>query len=204
MRSLFPEEIMAGSVNKVIVLGNLGANPELKYLPSGQAVCEMRIATSETYKDRNEQPQERTEWHRVIVWGKTAENCAKFLQKGRQVYVEGRLQTRSWDDKEGKKQYMTEVVANQVVFLGGGGAGGARGASEEGAPRSAQSGGYGGEAGGGEGGGGYGGGGGGGGYGGGASAKSPAGGSRGYSRNPEPAPMPAEGNEFGGEDDIPF
>ena len=114
---------MAGSVNKVIVLGNLGANPELKYLPSGQAVCEMRIATSETYKDRNEQPQERTEWHRVTVWGKTAENCSKFLQKGRQVYVEGRLQTRSWDDKEGKKQYMTEVVANQVVFLGGGGAG---------------------------------------------------------------------------------
>lgn len=111
---------MAGSVNKVIVLGNLGAKPELKYLPSGQAVCEMRIATTETYTDRQEQRQERTEWHRVVVWGKTAENCAKYLDKGRQVYVEGRLQTRSWDDKEGKKQYMTETVANQVVFLGGG------------------------------------------------------------------------------------
>lgn len=111
---------MAGSVNKVIVLGNLGAKPELKHLPSGQAVCEMRIATTETYTDRQEQKQERTEWHRVVVWGKTAENCAKYLDKGRQVYVEGRLQTRSWDDKEGKKQYMTETVANQVVFLGGG------------------------------------------------------------------------------------
>ncbi len=111
---------MAGSVNKVIVLGNLGAKPELKYLPSGQAVCEMRIATTETYTDRQEQKQERTEWHRVVVWGKMAENCAKYLDKGRQVYVEGRLQTRSWDDKEGKKQYMTETVANQVVFLGGG------------------------------------------------------------------------------------
>lgn len=187
---------MAGSVNKVIVLGNLGANPELKYLPSGQAVCEMRIATTETYRDRNEQPQERTEWHRVVVWGKTAENCAKYLQKGRQVYVEGRLQTRSWDDKEGKKQYMTETVANQVVFLGGGAG---RGGAEDGG-RPAQSGGYGGEAAGG-----YGGGGGGGGYGGGApSAASPGGGGRGYSRNAEPAPPPSDGPEFGGEDDIPF
>src|SRR3569832_1654055 len=114
---------MAGSVNKVIVLGNLGAKPELKYLPSGQPVCEMRIATTETFKDRNDQPQDRTEWHRVVEWGKTGENCAKFLDKGRQVYVEGRLQTRSWDGQDGKKQYMTEVVANQGVFLGGGGRG---------------------------------------------------------------------------------
>ena len=138
---------MVGSVNKVIVLGNLGANPELKYLPSGQAVCEMRVATTETYRDRNEQPQERTEWHRIVVWGKTAENCAKYLQKGRQVYVEGRLQTRSWDDKEGQKRYMTEIVANEVQFLssgrdgggggGGGGAGGGggrRGGGDDGPP----------------------------------------------------------------------
>mgnify|MGYP003514724154 CR=1 FL=1 len=125
---------MAGSVNKVIVLGNLGAKPELKYLPSGQAVCEMRIATSETYTDKNEQKQERTEWHRVVVWGKTAENCAQYLDKGRRVYVEGRLQTRSWDNKEGVKQYMTETVANQVVFLGGGGQREERGES---APRAA-------------------------------------------------------------------
>lgn len=108
---------MAGSVNKVILLGNLGANPELKYLPSGQAVCEIRLATSQTYKDKNDQKQERTEWHRVVAWGKTAENCGKYLQKGRQIYLEGRLQTRSWDDKDGNKRYTTEIVADQVVFL---------------------------------------------------------------------------------------
>jgi single-strand DNA-binding protein len=111
---------MAGGVNRVILIGNLGANPELKYLPSGQAVCEMRLATSESYTDKQGQRQERTEWHRVVVWGKTAENCAKYLEKGRQCYVEGRLQTRSWDDKEGNKRYTTEIVANQVTFLGGG------------------------------------------------------------------------------------
>ena len=104
---------MAGSVNKVIVIGHLGANPEIKYLPSGQPVCEMRIATSETYRDRNDQPAERTEWHRIVVWGKTAENCAKFLTKGQQVYVEGRLQTRSWDDKDGNKRY---IKGPDVVF----------------------------------------------------------------------------------------
>lgn len=112
---------MAGSVNKVILLGNPGANPELKYLPSGQAVCEIRLATSSTYKDKNDQKQERTEWHRVVAWGKTAENCGKYLQKGRQIYLEGRLQTRSWDDKDGNKRYTTEIVADQVVFLRDGG-----------------------------------------------------------------------------------
>ena len=111
---------MAGSVNKVIVLGRLGQNPELKYIPSGQAVCQLSVATSESYKDRNEQMQERTDWHRVQVWGKMAENCAKYLKKGQQVYVEGRLQTRSWDNKEGNKQYVTEIVAGQVVFIGSG------------------------------------------------------------------------------------
>lgn len=117
------------SVNKVILIGNLGANPELKHLPSGQAVCELRLATTDTFTDKQGQKQERTEWHRVNVWGKVAENCAKYLQKGRQVYVEGRIQTRSWDDKEtGQKRYATEIVANQVTFLGGGaGDGGQRG-----------------------------------------------------------------------------
>jgi single-strand DNA-binding protein len=190
---------MAGSVNKVIVIGHLGANPEVKYLPSGQPVCEMRIATSETYRDRNDQPAERTEWHRIVVWGKTAENCAKFLQKGRQVYIEGRLQTRSWDDKEGKKQYMTEIVANSVVFLGGGGAR-EEGAHSGGGYASRESyGGGGGASGGGYGGGG--GGGGGGGYGGGG-----GGGNR-YARPAPAEAAPAMHNDpgdFAAEDDIPF
>lgn len=108
------------SVNKVILLGNLGAKPEVKYLPSGQAVCEMRLATNEQWTDKNDQKQERTEWHRIVVWGKMGENCGQYLDKGRQVYVEGRIQTRSWDDKEsGEKRYMTEIVAHTVQFLGG-------------------------------------------------------------------------------------
>ncbi|HEX4457512.1 MAG TPA: single-stranded DNA-binding protein, partial [Polyangia bacterium] len=123
---------MAASVNKVIIIGNLGAKPELKYLPSGQAVCELRIATNETFTDKQQQKQERTEWHKVIAWGKTGENCAQYLDKGRSVYVEGRLQTRSWDDKTtGEKKYMTEIVANTIQFLGGGGPG--AGAGEGGA-----------------------------------------------------------------------
>src|SRR3954471_5256130 len=127
---------MAGSVNKVILIGHLGAKPELKYLPSGQAVCEMRLATNEVFNDKQNQRQERTEWHRVVVWAKTAENCAQYLDKGRQIYIEGRLQTRSWDDKAtGEKRYMTEIVANQVTFLGsreGGGGGGGGGGGEGG------------------------------------------------------------------------
>lgn len=111
---------MAGSVNKVILIGNLAARPELKYLPSGKPVAEMRIATNETWT-KDGQKQEKTEWHRVVVWDKTAENCAQYLDKGRSVYVEGKIQTRSWDDKNtGEKKYMTEIVANHVVFLGGG------------------------------------------------------------------------------------
>lgn len=120
---------MAGSVNKVILVGNLGADPELRYTGSGTPVCELRLATNESWTDKQGQKQERTEWHRVIVWGKTGENCSKYLSKGRQVYLEGRLQTRSWDDKEGNKRYTTEIIANDVQFLssGGGGGGGARG-----------------------------------------------------------------------------
>lgn len=111
---------MAGSVNKVIIVGNLGADPELKRIPSGKSVCDLRIATNEMWKDAGGVRQERTEWHRVTVWGETAENCAKYLEKGRSVYVEGRLQTRSWDDKDGAKRYATDIVADRVVFLGGG------------------------------------------------------------------------------------
>jgi single-strand DNA-binding protein len=119
------------SLNRVQLIGNLGGAPELKYLPSGKAVCEMRIATNETYKDNNGQKQERVEWHRVKVWGKTGEACAQYLDKGRSVYVEGRIETRSWDDKNtGEKRYATEIVASDVKFLGGEGGGRARGRSK--------------------------------------------------------------------------
>ncbi|HYX93283.1 MAG TPA: single-stranded DNA-binding protein [Myxococcaceae bacterium] len=111
---------MAGGVNKVILIGNLGAAPEVRFTPSGQAVANFRIATSESWTDKGSgQKQERTEWHRIVVWGKLAELCGEYLAKGRQCFVEGRLQTREWTDKEGKKNYTTEVVAQNVVFLGG-------------------------------------------------------------------------------------
>ena len=115
---------MAGSgVNKVILVGNLGKDPEVRYTPGGQAVANFTIATNENWTDKQGQKQERTEWHRIVVWGKTAELCGEYLSKGRQVYIEGRLQTREWNNKEGQKQYTTEVVANPaggVVFLSGG------------------------------------------------------------------------------------
>lgn len=130
---------MAGGVNKVILIGHLGADPDMRYTPSGAGVCELRLATSESWKDKNGQRQERTEWHRVVVWGKTAEICAKYLAKGRQVFIEGRIQTRSYDDKEGQKKYITEVIANDVQFLSSGrdgaGAGGSAPASAPGSKR---------------------------------------------------------------------
>jgi single-strand DNA-binding protein len=124
---------MAGGVNKVILIGNLGKDPEVRYTPDGRAVANFNIATSESWTDKaTNEKKEKTEWHRIVVWGKTAENCAEYLSKGRQVYIEGRLQTREWTNKEGQKQYSTEVVANPVggvVFLSsGGGKGGGRGA----------------------------------------------------------------------------
>jgi single-strand DNA-binding protein len=118
-----------GSVNKVILVGNLGADPELKYTPSNRPLCNLRIATTDVFKDKSGQRQERTEWHRVTVWGDTAENCNKYLAKGRSVYVEGRLQTRSYD-KDGQKHYATDVVADRVVFLGSGSGGGGGGGGE--------------------------------------------------------------------------
>ncbi|PIS09721.1 MAG: single-stranded DNA-binding protein [Bdellovibrio sp. CG10_big_fil_rev_8_21_14_0_10_47_8] len=107
-------------VNKVIIVGRLGADPEIKAVGSGQSVARLSVATSEAWTGKDGQKQERTEWHRVVVWGRQAENCAKHLSKGRQVYVEGRLQTRSWEDPTGQKKYSTEIVANTVQFLGGG------------------------------------------------------------------------------------
>ena len=114
------------SVNRVILIGNLGRDPELRYTQTGQAVTNFSIATNEKWKDKEGQPQERTEWHRIIVWGKPAENCAQYLQKGRSVYIEGRLQTRDWEDREGNKRQTTEIVAQTVQFLGGRGEGGPR------------------------------------------------------------------------------
>src|SRR3954464_10646068 len=107
------------SVNKVILVGRLGQNPEVRYTPSGAAVANFSVATNESWTDKSGQKQERTEWHRVVVWGKLAELCSQYLSKGRQCYVEGRLQTRQWQDKDGQTKYTTEVQAQTVQFLGG-------------------------------------------------------------------------------------
>ena len=116
-----------GSVNKVILVGNLGRDAELRYTPGGAAVSTINMATTEVWNDKAGQKQEKTEWHRVVLWGKQAESLTDYLTKGKQIYVEGRLQTRQWDDKEGIKRYTTEIRADKIVLLGGGG--GARGAS---------------------------------------------------------------------------
>ena len=105
-------------INKVIIVGRLGNDPEIKTLPSGQVMAQFSVATSENWTDKEGQKQERTEWHRVVVWSKLADICGKYLSKGRQVYVEGRLQTRSWEDQQGQKRYTTEVVGATVQFLG--------------------------------------------------------------------------------------
>ena len=115
---------MSRGINKVILVGNLGADPETKYGPSGDAITNLRIATSESWTDKNTgQKQERTEWHRVVVFKKLAEIAAEYLRKGSQVYIEGSLRTRKWQDKEGKDQYTTEIVANDMTMLGGKGGG---------------------------------------------------------------------------------
>ena len=106
------------SVNKVILVGNLGRDPELRYTQGGQSVCNFSIATSENWTDKSGEKQERTEWHRVVVWGKPAENAAQYLTKGRSVYVEGRIQTNEWEDKEGNKRETKEIVAQSVQYLG--------------------------------------------------------------------------------------
>ncbi len=108
-------------VNKVIIVGRLGADPEVKTISAGSTVTRLNVATSEAWTGKDGQKQERTEWHRITVWGKLAEICGKHLSKGRQVYVEGRLQTRSWEDAQGQKKYATEIVANTVQFLGSAG-----------------------------------------------------------------------------------
>lgn len=120
------------SVNKVILVGNLGKDPELRYTASGVAVATFSLATSERYKGRDGQQQEKTEWHNVVAWRQLAEICGKYLHKGKQVYIEGKIQTRSYDDRDGNKRYMTEIVADQMQMLGS--------RNEEGGARQASSG----------------------------------------------------------------
>lgn len=177
---------MAEGLNKVLLLGNLGADPELRMTPGGQAVLKLRLATTESYLDRNQTRQERTEWHQVTVWGKRGEALAKILSKGSSIFVEGGIRTSSYE-KDGEKRYRTEIVANNILLTGGRRGGGGDD--------------FGGGGGGFSGGGGYsGGGGGGGGYG------SGGGGGRGPARDSGGgAPVddfPAD--DFGNDDDIPF
>jgi single-strand DNA-binding protein len=124
---------MPKSVNKVILIGNLGKDPEVKYTPQGTAVAKITLATNERFKDKSGTWQDRTEWHNVVLWQRLAEIAGEYLKKGGKVYIEGRLQTRSWDDKQtNQKKYMTEVVANDLVLLSGrgdGGGGGGEGSS---------------------------------------------------------------------------
>ena len=134
---------MAG-VNKAILVGNLGRDPELRTTPNGQSVVNFTLATSENWTDKSGERVERTEWHRIVVWGKTAEMCAQYLSKGRTVYVEGRIQTREWEDKDGNKRYTTEINANTVNFIGprasGGGGGDSGGGPSGGSGPSGSSG----------------------------------------------------------------
>lgn len=113
-------EIDMASLNKAMIIGNVGADPELRYTAGGQAVITLSVATSDRWKDKDGNEQDRTEWHKIVVWGKQAESCGKYVTKGKQILVEGRIQTRKYDDKEGVTRYATEIVADKVTFLGGG------------------------------------------------------------------------------------
>ena len=115
------------SVNKVILVGNLGRDPEVRFMPNGEAVCNFSIATTDSWRDKNGQKQERTEWHNIVMYRKLAEIAGEYLKKGRPVYLEGRLQTRKWQTKEGQDRYTTEIVADQMQMLGGREGGGSAG-----------------------------------------------------------------------------
>jgi len=117
-------------VNKVILVGNLGADPQIRYTPQGTAVANFSLATTERFNNKNGERESRTEWHRIIAWGRLAEICNEYLKKGKQVYIEGRIQTRQWDDKDGNKRTTTEIVANNMVMLGRAGDVGDVGAQE--------------------------------------------------------------------------
>jgi single-strand DNA-binding protein len=201
---------MAEGLNRVMLLGNLGADPELRYTQGGQAVLNLRLATTESYLDKDKVRRERTDWHNVVIWGKRGEALSKILAKGSSIFIEGSIRTSSYDDKEGNKRYKTEIVANNVILAGGRGRGGGDEAGYDSAAF---------EGGGGGGGGGYGGGGGGprggggaprggGGYGGGGGGGGRGGPPAGGGGNRPPANEPADdygGYEGGGgNDDIPF
>jgi len=109
---------MRGTVNKVILIGRLGADPELKYMPSGDPVANFNLATNESYRDKDGNTQEKTEWHRIVAFKRLAEICGEYLKKGSQVYIEGRIQSRSWEDKNGVKKYTTEIIAYTMQMLG--------------------------------------------------------------------------------------
>src|SRR5205809_6215243 len=127
-----------GSVNKVILVGNLGRDAELRYTPGGAPVATLNLATTEVWNDKTSgQKQEKTEWHRIVLWGKSAESLSEYLTKGKQIYVEGRLQTRKWQDKDGNDKYTTEIRGDRIVLLGGGGGGGGMGGGGQRAQRPA-------------------------------------------------------------------
>ena len=125
---------MARGVNKVILVGNLGKDPELSYLPSGQSVAKFSLATSRSYKDKSGEVKEETEWHNIVAWGKLGEICAQYLKKGRQAYVEGRIQTRTWEGRDGNKRTSVDIVAEDVQMLGGRGDGSSEGAGRPASP----------------------------------------------------------------------
>jgi single-strand DNA-binding protein len=122
------------SVNKVILVGNLGSDPELRYTPSGKAVATFNLATHEKWTGKDGEKSERTEWHRIVAWDRLGEICGEYLHKGSQIYIEGRLQTRSWEDREGNKRYTTEIVAQTMQMLGSSGKGGTAKSTEESFP----------------------------------------------------------------------
>jgi single-strand DNA-binding protein len=131
---------MARGINKVILIGNLGADPETRAMPSGTTVANLRVATSESWRDKQTgEQQERTEWHRVALFGRLAEVAGEYLRKGSQVYIEGSLRTRKWQDKQGNERYSTEIIGNDLQMLGGRGAGGGAGAAGGGAEAGARS-----------------------------------------------------------------
>lgn len=125
---------MARGVNKAIIVGNLGKDPETRFMPNGNAVCEITVATSESWKDRDGNQQERTEWHRISAFGRLAEIMGEYLRKGSQVYIEGRIQTDKWQDKEGKDRYTTKIIANEMQMLGSRGGSGGESSFGGGAP----------------------------------------------------------------------